>query len=179
MDIEDNRLNIYLEEYKTLKAEQSRRIAVRDHVIYLTIAAVGLIFGLKDKLGDDLSLLIVPWIGLLLGWTYLMNDQKISAIGTYVRRILDDRLKKILATQEDLFGWESEHRSDELRIQRKLLQLLVNLLAFVVPGIATTLTFIITASFAEPLSILAGLELLLLLILGWQIWKYADLKGNK
>jgi hypothetical protein len=84
----ESQISVHLEEYKTLKVEQLKRIAVRDHVIYLTIAAVGLLVSAIDKLPNGLVLLVIPWVSVLLGWTYLMNDQKVSAIGQYIRHDL-------------------------------------------------------------------------------------------
>jgi len=177
--IEEKQLGIHLDEYKVLKSEQLRRIAVRDHVIYLTIAAVGAILGLVEKLGNNFLLLAIPWVGLLLGWTYLVNDQKVSAIGKYIRDTLDDQVKGILTIKQDAFGWETAHRDDKKRIARKRIQLFVDFLAFVVPGVVAAIAFITTSSWLNPLRVLAGVELLLLLALGCQIWGYADLKKGK
>ncbi len=171
--------DIHLEEYKVLKAEQLRRIAVRDHVIYLTIAAVGAILGLIEKLENNFLLLAIPWVGLLLGWTYLVNDQKVSAIGEYIRSTLDDKIKQTLATEQDVFGWESAHRGDDKRIARKRTQLFVDFLAFVLPGVIATVVFITSSSCMNPFRVLAGVEFFLLLILGGQILGYADLKKGK
>ena len=174
-----NQFDAHLEEYKALKVEQLKRIAVRDHVIYLTIAAVGLLVSAVDKHPNGLLLLVIPWIGVLLGWTYLVNDQKVSAIGQYIRNDLDGRLKNLSSASEDLFGWETKHRNDEQRRPRKYMQLIIDVLAFVVPGMIAICVFLIFYGKDFVLNLLAGAEILLLFVLAWQIVVYADLARGK
>ena len=71
-------LQIYLQEYDKLKDEQTQRIGFRDALIYTTLGAFGalLSFVVTNSL-NYYSLLIVPWICVILGWTYLVNDDKI------------------------------------------------------------------------------------------------------
>lgn len=175
----EDQLAVHLEEYKTLKDEQLKRVTVRDHVIYLTIAAVSLLISATDKLPSGLQLLVIPWVGVLLGWKYLMNDQKISAIGQYIRHDLDDRIKQLVSASDDLFGWEIGHRSDERRLQRKYIQLFIDLLAFVVPGVISGCVFLVFFGKNTVLNLLAVAEILLLFVLAWQIIVYADLERGK
>jgi hypothetical protein len=175
----ENQISVHLEEYKTLKVEQLKRIAVRDHVIYLTIAAVGLLVSAIDKLPNGVVLLVIPWVSVLLGWTYLMNDQKVSAIGQYIRHDLDNRMKSLLSASEDLFGWETGHRSDEQRQLRKYTQLIIDLLAFVLPGMIASGAFLTFYDTNVGLRLLAAVEILLLFVLAWQIVVYADLARGK
>jgi hypothetical protein len=92
--MEDSQLlEILLAEYNVLKTEQGQRIGFRDNIIYVTLGSFGAIlsFAIADKVNYH-ALLLIPWVCVILGWTYLVNDDKISAIGRYIR---DDLEKKI------------------------------------------------------------------------------------
>jgi hypothetical protein len=86
---------VYLQEYEKLKSEQTQRIGFRDNLIYVTLGVFGTVitFAVSSK-ANYYALLIVPWVCLILGWTYLVNDEKISAIGKYIRLTLAERIKE-------------------------------------------------------------------------------------
>jgi hypothetical protein len=118
-----------------------------------------------------------------MGWTYLVNNEKISALGRYVRDKLSNGLAKALGIDENttemawIFGWETEHRSDKCRKRRKIEQLVIDEIIFVLSGIGALISFQVMA--INPnccLQILCEFELVLLLILGAEIVMYADLK---
>lgn len=69
-------LDIYLKEYDKLKNERMQRIGFRDNLLYVTLVLFGtvLAFALSEK-GNPDTLLVLPWVSLVLGWTYLMNDR--------------------------------------------------------------------------------------------------------
>lgn len=85
-------LDVHLREFDKLKSEQIARLGFRDNLIYVTIVAVSgiLSFALTNLANYD-ALLLVPWATLILGWTYLVNDEKISAIGRYIRLTLVEK----------------------------------------------------------------------------------------
>lgn len=175
-DRKNIKLDLISLEYTTLKAEQLKRIEHRDHIIYLQIIALGLLFGLSEKTSLSLVTLIVPFICIALGWTYLVNDQKVSSIGKYIRGSLSDNINSLLGdgVSEFDFGWELSHRSDANRIGRKVIQLFIDLLVFVAP--AATAIFI---TLKDPRTIfenvVLGVEGIFVFILAWQILHYADL----
>lgn len=69
---------LVLAEYQTLKAEQLARIGTRDNLLYATYAAiVGVALA---GAGQARVLLALPAAGVVLGWTYLANDKKITQI---------------------------------------------------------------------------------------------------
>ena len=84
---------VYFQEYSKLKEEQAQRIGFRDNLLYVTLALFGtvLAFALGDK-ANPYALLVLPWVSLVLGWTYLVNDQKISALGRYIRYTLVEKV---------------------------------------------------------------------------------------
>ncbi len=80
-----DKLNVYLQEYSALKEEQKSRIGFRDNLLYVNLAAVGAIFSFAlNKPDNKYALLVLPLVSVILGWTYLVNDQKNSAIGQYI-----------------------------------------------------------------------------------------------
>ena len=132
-------LEIYKEEFSKLKDEQIGRIGFRDNLIYVTLVVIGSIFAfvLSGK-GASEVLLVLPWVSFVLGWTYISNDQKISAIGKYLKTEWKQKVNKILGTLEvenDLMGWESFHKIDGSRLRRKTFQLSVDCLVFIAPGV--------------------------------------------
>jgi len=80
---------------------------------------------------------------LVLGWTYLVNDEKISAIGKYIRLTLAEKIKEHTGHTdvESIFGWETVHRSDSRRQRRKIEQLIVDQITFVISGIVALIAF--------------------------------------
>ena len=179
-------------EYAALKAEQLKRIEHRDQIIYLQIVAMGALFGTSDKISQTLLCLLVPFPCLALGWTYLVNDQKISAIGKYIRQELESKFGALAGGNSgtSLFGWEVAHRSDRRRGQRKVIQLLIDIVVFVVPGIFACAWQLYQArhfSFNPPRLeavdsvwfAIACVELVFLIALMWQILSYADLRSGK
>jgi hypothetical protein len=177
-------LEIFLKEYDKLKSEQTQRIGFRDNLLYVTLGTYGAIVSFAlSKTENYNALILVPWISVVLGWMYLVNDQKISAIGKYLRETLAKNLKEKLSLDLDeyaLLGWEIDHRSDNRRKRRKIEQFLIDEIAFVVPGMLAIYAFW-RLSLTMPFEayILIGIEVLLLLALAIEIFVYADFGGSK
>lgn len=177
-------LEVYLKEYEKLKEEQAQRIGFRDNMLYVTLGVFGgiLSFALTGK-NNYYALLVIPWICLIIGWTYLVNDEKISAIGRYIRLTLVEKIKEqtgYIGDFESIFGWEIAHRSDQRRKRRKIEQLIIDEITFVLSGVVALLAFWFLVS--EPplaIHILCWIELVLLLILGVEIVIYADLATGR
>ncbi len=187
-------LQVYLLEYDKLKEEQAQRIGFRDNILYVTLGLFGgiLAFALSNKI-DYYALLVIPWVCLILGWTYLVNDEKISAIGRYIRLTLVKKIKEQIgetnkeqkhiepkqtddSDKESIFFWEVTHRSDRRRKRRKIEQLIIDEITFVLSGIVALFAFWFSVSNLHLLiHILCGIELVILLILGVEIIIYADL----
>jgi hypothetical protein len=175
-------VELFLHEYDKLKSEQIQRMGFRDNLIYANlIAMTGIISIAASDTVRILVLLVLPMICVVLGWTYLVNDEKISAIGRYIRHTLSDKIRDAIKSKdESLFGWETAHRSDNRRISRKRLQLIVDELVFILPGVVAIVMFWINApNFLLTLRWVAVVEAILLVILGIQIYIYADLAKGK
>ncbi len=143
-------IDIWLKEYERMKEEQARRIGFRDNLVYVTLAVIAAMSTaiLKPPANYDLAL-AVPFFTFVLGWTFLINDQKISAIGTYLSATLAGRIHSVLKSSteciectapdsveaEQVFGWEEENRNEPHRKRKKAVQLLVDELTFVGTGV--------------------------------------------
>ena len=131
-----------------------------------------------------MSLLIAPWICVILGWTYLVNDDKISTIGRYLREDLTTKINTILNIENDesvnenhknILGWETFHRSDNRRKRRKFEQFFIDQITFVLSGLTALVYFWLSVNNKSiPIKIICGLELFLLLFLAIEICLYAD-----
>jgi hypothetical protein len=183
MSDKDQILEVWLAEYDKLKMEQAQRIGFRDNLLYVTLGLFGTVisFGLSNA-ANYYALLVIPWVCVILGWTYVINDEKISAIGRYIRYKLVDKVKEHTGYQdlETLFGWEIAHRDDKHRKRRKIEQLIVDEIAFVASGlIALGAFWFLVPSPPIGVTILSWVELLLLIALGVEIYIYADLRKGR
>lgn len=184
MSEKDLILEIYLKEYDALKAEQSQRIGFRDNLLYVTLGIFGGIVSYAiSKETNYYALLVLPWVCLILGWTYLVNDQKISAIGEYVKDKIAakiNNMNEFNSTDKDIFGWETFHKDDKQRKRRKIEQLIIDEVTFVFSGIAAIIAFwLLVCKPFLAINILALAELALLIILGVEVYNYSPFKNNK
>jgi hypothetical protein len=180
VDPKEQTLQILLEEYRVLKAEQTSRIGFRDNLLYVTLGLFGAIssFALSNSNGHH-ALLVVPWVCIVMGWTYVVNDEKISAIGTHIRYTLEERIVALIGSSVDsqhLFAWETAHRSDPHRKSRKYLQLFIDEVAFVFSGLTALVLFWLLSTQVSIFTVLLSvIEAVLLIGLAIKIITYADL----
>jgi hypothetical protein len=120
-------LKVMMAEYGAIKDEQIKRVDRRDHLVYGTLTAIAATLAAASTL--PVALVLLPLATLVLGWTHLVTDQKISAAGRYLRQDLGVRLTALAG--EPVLGWETAHRSDPHRRQRKCIQLVVDATTFV------------------------------------------------
>ncbi|WP_033347998.1 hypothetical protein [Kitasatospora aureofaciens] len=165
---------LLLAEYDRVKDEQKTRIGFRDNLLYVTLAAVITVLIGAAQTHQATVLLALPAATSILGWTYLVNDQKISAIGRYVRADLGPRLAAMAGEQENLFGWETAHRSDGYRKQRKIIQCVVDLAAFTAVPLAALIAFWINGSGRGLPITCSVLETVAVVALATQIVLYLD-----
>jgi hypothetical protein len=174
---------VYLKEYEKLKSEQTQRIGFRDNLLYVTLGLFGTIISLAiANKANYYALLVVPWVCLILGWTYLVNDEKITAIGRYIRLILVEKVKQYTGDTdfESIFGWEIAHRSDNRRRRRKMEQLIVDEITFVFSGVVALIAFwSLVSEVSVGVRVLGWIEFILLIVLGVEIFIYADLAKGR
>ena len=68
-------------EYQQIKDEQRSRIGFRDNLLYATLASIATVVIAAAQAGRAALVLMLPAACLVLGWTYLVNDEKVWAIG--------------------------------------------------------------------------------------------------
>ena len=150
MTSETERLSVHLEEYKALKAETLQRVLSRDRSTYLAVVSIGAAVTLFDKWDHPALLFLVPWVCLLFGWQYLMNDVKISHAGDYFRDNLGPRIQECVDLKEHPFQWSFSHAEDRLRFPRKIFQTFVDISIFVLPAVvAIAIYFYYTRSHSQ------------------------------
>jgi hypothetical protein len=172
-DITTGRL--LLLEYERIKEEQRGRITFRDNTLYATLATMAaVIAAVLQADGAPSLLLLLPPVSLVLGWTYLVNDVKVSAIGQYIRTELTPRLAAIVADDEAVFGWERAHRADDRRVSRKALQLAIEFMMFVVAPFVGLVIYWLNHGPHPGLLVVSIVEAVAVVVLAVQIVLYAD-----
>ena len=152
-----------LAEYQQIKTEQLARIGFRDNLMYVTLVAIAGTLAITHSAHSHGYLLLVPAVAFVLGWTYLVNDHMITAIGRYVRQ------HPALSAMR----WETSHRADPRRVSRKTIQLAVDLTVFCGPGLVALTVFWLAPGPQPPLLVLASAaEALATGLLAWQFAAY-------
>lgn len=165
---------LLLAEYQTVKDEQKARIGFRDNLLYVTLAVVAAVIAAAGQAKQASMLIALPPVCVVLGWTYLVNDEKISAIGYYVRDELGPRLAQLASAEGEFatFGWEAYHRTDVRRRSRKAIQVVIDLTAFCVVPLAALVVFWASGAAAGLLVVLSVLEALAVVGFGVQVLLY-------
>ncbi|MER5218024.1 hypothetical protein ABT063_47925 [Streptomyces sp. NPDC002838] len=166
---------LLLAEYQSVKDEQKTRIGFRDNLLYVTLAVVAAVIAAAAQAKQASMLLALPPVCVVLGWTYLVNDEKISAMGTYVREALGPRLAALAQPGGgfEAFGWETAHRGDERRRSRKAVQMVVDLTAFCAVPLAALVVFWVDGGGGGLLVALSVLEAIAVAGLASQVVWYA------
>ncbi len=162
-------------QYEKLKDEQAARIGFRDNMPYVILAAAAGIATLAATVGRAELLLLLPLASVVLGWTRLATDHKISSIRLFIRTQLDPQVAELVGSDGPVFGWEAFHVQDNKRRMRKFLQLVVDLMAYVVPALGT-LAVVVALAPRTPLLVAAvTVEFIAVGMLGVQIKMHAAL----
>jgi hypothetical protein len=175
----DDSRDVLLAEYEALKAEQTSRIVVRDRLMYAALAALAAMLALViQPAGRPYLFLLPPLVCVVLGWTYFVNDQKISAIGSYLGRYLAPSLVASTRAGEPVLTWESIHRREPLRRLDKSLQLAVDLLMFAVPALLSVLLYWLAGGVQAVLLVVSIAEVLVTLGFAARVIAAADLSAG-
>ncbi|MDQ1026023.1 hypothetical protein QF035_003605 [Streptomyces umbrinus] len=128
--------------------------------------------------GETSMLPALPPVCVVLGWTHLVNDEKISAIGAYVRGDLSPRPADLAQIERSAaFGWEAAHRADTRRTSRKAIQCGVDLLAFCVVPLAGLVVYWAGGQVGRGLQVLSVIEALVVVGPAVQVVLYAGVFG--
>jgi hypothetical protein len=179
-DSQERILDIHLMEYDKLKEEQALRIGFRDNLLYVTLVVFGGVF--SYAIGDVKhyeALLVLPLACCILGWTYLLNDEKISSIKSYLKDDLDTRLKLLTgATTDNILGWENYQGNKKSRRLKKTFQLFINLMTFCFSGLGALIVFINKEPLMTTLNqYFVAFGVLILITLGAWFLKVSDLSS--
>ncbi|MES2458471.1 MAG: hypothetical protein V4594_23150 [Bacteroidota bacterium] len=135
----DNR-EFYLEQFKVLKTEELTRIGFRDNMIYISLVAIGTVFAFcLQKPEYDFGLLVLPFFCIIMGWTYFNNDKKVNTIGAY----LNKHLIPILKDNDEVCSWGEFRKLEVDRIERKSIQLGVDISLFCLSSSVSIFAFFI------------------------------------
>lgn len=171
---------LLLIEYEHIKEEQKTRIGFRDNLLYATLASMAAVIAATLNTRDQANLLLLlPPVSVLLGWTYLVNDEKVSAAGRYIRTEIAPQLSAMVTDGATVFGWEKTHRTDSRRRVRKVLQLIVDLTTFCVAPLSALTVFWVYGPRTVPFMMVSLAELVAVTTLAMQIALYADLKNQE
>lgn len=151
-------------EYEQLKEEQRLRITSRDNLVYATLVAVGAVCGAALQAGSRPLLLLLPAVCVILGWTHISNDRKVTQIGRHIRQS-GARLSRPV----EPFAWESAHQDVAGYRLHKRIQAAVSLLTFCAPGIAAFAMNWPSATNSPPTLALLLVEAIALALLGQQL----------
>ena len=180
MDIKTNKINFLIKEYEKLKDEQRTRIDFRDKMTFITLGSIGGVFSFVIQKPEYFTaLLVLPFVCIVLGWTYLTNDDKISEIGTYCKEVLIPKLENldIESSLSILPSWEDFHRNVIKRKEKKVIQLIIDLGLFCVSAIVSLVVFFcLGKNFSYPYIILASAEGLLVFYLAYQFIFHSPLR---
>lgn len=150
-----------LKEYEVLKDEQKSRLNFRDQMIYITLGITGTVFSFTlEYVNYQSVLLILPFVSFILGWTYLVNDNKISEIGTYIQTQLIPQMTNTTSHA----SWECYHKQTALRGLKKGTQLFVDLMLFCISPMLSILLYFINTGHCSWIYITGSIFEFILLI---------------
>lgn len=164
---------LLLAEYERVTDEQRTRIRFRDSLVYTTLAAIAAVVAAAIQSRSNGALLMLPPVGVLLGWIYLVNDEKVSAIGRYIREEITPRVSALVSAP--VFGWETAHRIDRRRRLRKVVQLGVDLSVFCGVPITALVVFWVTGPWLTSLIVVSIGESVMVVVLGVLTIMHADM----
>jgi hypothetical protein len=144
MELINRKIFFLVKEYEKLKDEQNKRIEFRDHMTYITLGVIGGVFSFIVERPDYITaLLVLPFVCIILGWSYLTNDDKISEIGSYCQNILIPKIEEsnIDASISLKTNWEEIHKISFKRNYKTNIQLLIDILLFCVPAFLSLIVF--------------------------------------
>lgn len=112
--LENRRLLTYLEEYKALRAEQTRRMSNQQNITYILVIVLAGILGFTYQIKPENEeafnyiLLITPILSSALVFVYLDHDIMISRVGRYIHEKLREKVAQVISS-EDVWEWDEYH----------------------------------------------------------------------
>lgn len=166
-------------EYEQLKEEQRLRIGTRDNLLYATLGSQAVIAVTTLQTAEVRLLLLVAPVCVVLGWTYFVNDNRITAIGRYIETVIATAVAARTGSQMPVLAWEQQHRSGRGRRSRKVWQATVDLLTFVASMFAALAVIVLAGPLSPTLTAVVGVETLAGVLLAYQIVAQAVREGGR
>jgi hypothetical protein len=139
-------LAVALAQYAALKAEQLERIRYREHLIYLMIFSSGAVLAFALHAAQQATaVLVLPLLGFLFGWPYVIADRATSRVGEFLRTAVEPELADMVdhGRERRMLSWEFRHPSDQFyRLQKRVTWAYEMLLFAVLPASATIVFFL-------------------------------------
>jgi hypothetical protein len=169
-------VDLLMLEYSHLKEEQRLRIATRDNLVYTTLAAQAVLAGAAIQSDSPTLMFAIAPVCVILGWTRMVNDQKVTAIRRYIHRWVRPELRSTLGRgSASVLGWEAAHRVGAGWRTRKIGQVLSDLLLCCAPAILAPLVVLIGGGPSHLTVAVAIVEWVAAASLGWQIVAASDM----
>jgi hypothetical protein len=160
-------------EYEQLKEEQRLRIGTRDNLLYATLGSHAVIAAGTVQTGNPQLLLLVAPVCLILGWTYFVNDNRITAIARYIEAVIVPALTARSEAGLPILAWERAHRTGPGRRGRKVWQAAIDLLTFNVSALIALGVLAMSGQMSPLVTVIAAVELVAGGLLGVQIVLHA------
>jgi len=167
MDNTSSKIQFLITEYEKLKDEQKKRIEFRDHMIYITLAAIGGVFTFAlEKPEYNYTLLVLPFVCIILGWTFLSNDKKVSDIGDYIVKVIIPKLELLKSDPviSLIPSWEEYHKDIKGRKTFKIIQLSMDLVLFSISGLLSIIFYLYISCPLTCIEIIVAIAEIMLLL---------------
>ena len=130
----------WLEEYRSLRTLAESHLTTMRYLVIFNLTALGTIGGLvlSDTTERIWVALIIPILSPFIGFLVYLHSKRTSQIDNYIDRKIAKRIRNI-ASDTELFGWESYVREKEKKQNRFVRQ-------FSISGLSI-LTFTFTSMF--------------------------------
>lgn len=169
---------VLIAEYENLKKEQSARISARDRLPCATLASLaGTIAATVEGRGRSALQLVLPAVCAVMGWTYVVNDENISALGRYLREQLTPRIA-LLVGEAGVLEWEQTHRTDWHRRSRERLQMAIELMTLVLPACCAVIAYWLVGPYNALYLVLCVVEVVVAGVFAAHFIQNADLSGS-
>lgn len=126
-----------MSDFPSLKAEQIERIKMRDSFVNLSIVSIGIMISaaFASAVPRVEILLAIPWVAMAFGWSFVLNDVKISRLASYFASNQGP-------SNSSNSGWEVWRRSYQRSwLESPIIGALVQLLIFVCPGLVSIVVY--------------------------------------
>lgn len=176
---DEKKIDIVLEEYKTLRNETQSRSQKQFFSISASLIAVGTLVGifLQNTINNSPILLIIPWILTVFGIIWVDNAEAIRRIGKFIGEEIEKKKIPLLTEEkpEKLLTWQTsineKYSKSNIRDIPYLI-IFVPLIYFILPSIIAIVVFISSSIKLLSLSLVISFTFIHSLLVIWLIYKW-------